>query len=677
MRQNMITRKLLSFGDSLPFLVGAALALSTLIASAAFPAGNLIVNGSGQSPAATGWTILASTGNGWGHSTSGGADDIPGHFMTSFSSFGNGGPPCKRSQTIDLLAAGATAAELDTCPPIRFSEYISCWGSNNGYVDLFYITVELRDANGTVLASWNQGAPTALAQTPASWTKFEHTFTGYPTGVRSIYVEDGGYDPGYWAGHYGSYHDAATLELIPDTDQDGLPDQWEIANGTNPNENGTAGETTPGAKNGLNGGAGDFDGDGLSNALEFAGGTRGNLKDTDGDGFWDSWENKAAFWESGTATGTDPLNPDTDRDGLPDGAENPDTGGTDPTLPDTDGDEAIDGVEVLNGSDPVDFASLPVFPAYSAVMSENFDGGSVNSTYAFTTNSGAYTAAVVPSGVAANGNVAGLTSSAVGGSNTSIAWNAVPANANSVRLSFDFLLTSGADGLGIGFFKTSGYGSTGGNNPGFNWEDPKVGPYQNAVMFGFRIYNANVLHITSPDKPTVDRFSNTAPFTLSSGVYHRAIITAYRAGAGTTAFNVDLIQDVNGAATSHRAASNIVAKDFDIATDAWRLIAGGRTGGVMTTARVDNIVVSSSGATVPVGDLKILSTTYIQSPPSLSLMWSSAPGALYTIEQSPSLAAGSWTPLQTGIPSSGTVTSYNIPLTVSSPNRKFYRVKDQ
>lgn len=666
-----------SFSDSIRLLsASAAYSLSCLVASAAFPAGNLLVNGSGQAATNVGWTIIAAPGDGWARIPSGGADAIPGFFATSYSA------ASRRSQLVDLLATGATEAELDQSPAIRFSEFISTWGSNSGQVDRFYILVELRGAGGEVLASWNVGSSAALVNTPSTWTKYEHTFTGYPAGVRFVYVEDGGFDTGFWAGHYGSYHDAATLEIVPDSDLDGLTDTWEIANGLDPFENGTVGETSPGAKNGPNGAAGDLDGDGLSNLEEFKLGTRADLKDTDGDGYWDSWEDKFGSWLSSTATGTNPLNPDTDRDGVPDGQEDPDLKGTDPNIADSDGDGVIDGVELVNGSDPLDPDRLPVFPAYNPILKENFDGDSTNSTFAFTRTSGNFTPVVSNSAVPANGNVAQLAAAGIGGSNNSIAWNAIPANANSIRLSFDFSLTAGADGIGIGFFKTATYGETGASNPavGSNWEDPKVaGLLKDAVVLGFRIYQANVLHIVTPDNPKVDLLAATPGFALSSGVFHRAIVTAYRAGPGTTAFHVDLIQDINGAATQYRIATNVVAKDFDIGTDAWRLIAGARTGGVTTTAQLDHVVVSSTAGGSAPTEPEILSSVFDWNaiPPVLSISWSSTADARYTIEQSTTLATDSWSPLEINILSGGIVTSRAVPLPEGQLNKQFFRVKQE
>jgi len=79
----------------------------------------------------------------------------------------------------------------------------------------------------------------------------------------------------------------------------------------------------------------DTDGDGLSDGSEVASGTDPSKADTDGDGISDADE-------------------DSDGDGLTDGAE-VNTHGTDPSKADTDGDGLNDGVEVnAHGTDPLD-----------------------------------------------------------------------------------------------------------------------------------------------------------------------------------------------------------------------------------------------------------------------------------------------------------------------------------
>ena len=113
-----------------------------------------------------------------------------------------------------------------------------------------------------------------------------------------------------------------------DSNNDGIPDAWAIANGFDPYDNSLAGQ--------------DPDGDGLTNLQEYQRGTNPRVADTDGDGVNDGTE---------IAIGTDPLNPDTDSDGLSDGDEV--RLGTSPTNPDTDGDGIPDGIEVKLGLNPL------------------------------------------------------------------------------------------------------------------------------------------------------------------------------------------------------------------------------------------------------------------------------------------------------------------------------------
>jgi uncharacterized repeat protein (TIGR01451 family) len=117
--------------------------------------------------------------------------------------------------------------------------------------------------------------------------------------------------------------------VIPnDADGDGIPDDWEIANGLNPHDPSDAGQ--------------DLDGDGLTNLQEYQLGTNPRLADTDGDGVSDGAE---------VLRGTNPLNADTDGDGLSDGEEI--QRGLNPLLADTDGDGIPDGLELRLGLNPL------------------------------------------------------------------------------------------------------------------------------------------------------------------------------------------------------------------------------------------------------------------------------------------------------------------------------------
>src|SRR5215831_3953865 len=107
-----------------------------------------------------------------------------------------------------------------------------------------------------------------------------------------------------------------------DSDGDGIPDDYELAHGLNPNDPTDAAE--------------DQDGDGLSALREYQ-------------------------------LGTDPRNADTDGDGISDGEEvTPGADGyiTNPLLSDTDGDGLPDGVEVTVGSNPTN----PTSANYAAAL---------------------------------------------------------------------------------------------------------------------------------------------------------------------------------------------------------------------------------------------------------------------------------------------------------------------
>lgn len=165
------------------------------------------------------------------------------------------------------------------------------------------------------------------------------------------------------------------LELVPgaltDSDDDGMPDFYEIANGTDIDADDAAD---------------DADGDGLGNLQEYLGQdsssqptgygrTLSGNADSDGDGLGDNDEIRGTLnpWRDatlGAAPGdpTDPNDADSDDDGQADGTEI--ANGTDPNAPppntgplftftDTDGDSYSDDAEVAFGSAPDDPESCP------------------------------------------------------------------------------------------------------------------------------------------------------------------------------------------------------------------------------------------------------------------------------------------------------------------------------
>ena len=181
---------------------GAATAASATVTLALQEPSNLVTNPGAESGDLAGWSVAQSGGDGW--STV--AEGVFGGrcFITSYGL-------CARSQTLDLLALGYTAAQLDAAPPITVREWVRGYNRRAAAdsADPYYVKFELRRADGSVLRSFAPGTKAATV----TWTPVEATFTGYGSGARKLYFEDGGQDVEYWAGHYGSVFDGASVVL--------------------------------------------------------------------------------------------------------------------------------------------------------------------------------------------------------------------------------------------------------------------------------------------------------------------------------------------------------------------------------------------------------------------------------------------------------------------------------
>jgi hypothetical protein len=188
----------------------------------------------------------------------------------------------------------------------------------------------------------------------------------------------------------------------PDADGDGLPDAWELIH------------TTPPSTTALNPGD-DLEPDGVTNLAEFTAGANPRVADTDGDLLTDGDElnDSGPFDTDGHLT--DPVDADSDNDGLNDGAElaattNPNdadsdddgvndgadaapldpnndtdgdgltnlaetaTHGTNPLLVDTDGDGLADSDEV-NASGPFDTDGYATNPVVADTDGDTFSDG--------------------------------------------------------------------------------------------------------------------------------------------------------------------------------------------------------------------------------------------------------------------------------------------------------------
>mgnify|MGYP006279137755 CR=1 FL=1 len=188
--------------------LGAALLTGAINAQADYI--NQLTNPGAEDGDLSGWTLIEDWGDGWDAGSHGTAHSGSNSFATSYSWN-------RRSQEIDLVEAGFSEAQLDNSPDIAVGEWIA--GVDNASVSddgVYYLEVELRDDEGSTVATWNVGSkdsPESVAPL-TDWFEESHTFSGYSSGVRSVYFEDGGHDGWLqWLGHYGPRFDDAFVRV--------------------------------------------------------------------------------------------------------------------------------------------------------------------------------------------------------------------------------------------------------------------------------------------------------------------------------------------------------------------------------------------------------------------------------------------------------------------------------
>ena len=150
--------------------------------------------------------------------------------------------------------------------------------------------------------------------------------------------------------------------VLPQTTGTGAPDGWPMVVRLTGTLNGKPVQVADDITVHVLQAAGDYDGDGLSNALEYKLGLDPTKVDSNGDGIPDGAEDSDGDGLTNAqelALGTDPSKADTDGDGLSDGDE-VNKYGTNPLVADTDGDGIPDGLEVETGSSPTDANSVAI-----------------------------------------------------------------------------------------------------------------------------------------------------------------------------------------------------------------------------------------------------------------------------------------------------------------------------
>lgn len=180
---------------------------------------NLLANPNGLQPVTTGWNVLQVSGNSPGFGQVSGTG-----FLSTYGGCGNLRWN-RKAQTIDLVALGFDPAWLDNAPALAIEETFRtvvdnafCTYPSGNALDLYYLKVELRDANQTVIATVNWGSTSSPLLAPMAGVVHSHTFNGYGSGLRYIYFEDGGMDAGWWAGFYGTQMEHPSVYFMENMD---------------------------------------------------------------------------------------------------------------------------------------------------------------------------------------------------------------------------------------------------------------------------------------------------------------------------------------------------------------------------------------------------------------------------------------------------------------------------
>lgn len=167
---------------------------------------NLLTDPGAESGNLNGWTILSNGGNGWA------VENYDVHSGTNCAV--TSWQLDSRSQTVDLVSAGYTGAQLDAAPAIAVGEWVATRFDSGGQ---YYVLVELQDANHNTVATWSVGNSSNLVTVNAGspYQLISHTFKNYGAGVRYLHFEDGGHDTNGWDGNYGIRFDDAFAFVYP------------------------------------------------------------------------------------------------------------------------------------------------------------------------------------------------------------------------------------------------------------------------------------------------------------------------------------------------------------------------------------------------------------------------------------------------------------------------------
>lgn len=455
-----------------------------------------------------------------------------------------------------------------------------------------------------------------------------------------------------------------------DSDQDGLPDIWEIKYGLSTEDDGSIDIN--------NGPEGDPDDDGLDNSQELQAETDPTLADTDSDGLLDGVEDGGGVFISLEETGTNPIVADTDGDGLLDGVENPllpfvdaSQTGTDPHNEDTDRDGTSDGIEVSIGRNPTLAEQLEARDGIVA----NFDG--LGEIYSEEARRGVPMGRLIAGDAQSDGNYYQLLETTGNlGNFISFESEADFTGWENFAFTMDFLATSvAADGFGINFLSTEIHGDSGVVPNVGNEEDAAV---DNSFGVGFKTFQATEASVTWNGAD----YSGRLPFTLTTDTWASLSIDVDRDPETNTALvDVSVYSEPNRQGLAENIFTDFKIENMDLQD--FRVQVMGRTGGSSMNLGIDNLVLLVDGAASD-APLEIIDVqTQIEAggqTRSVTITWNSKEGRNYRILANDELSTGdlaAWDELddsvaaEVGKPTTS-FTEFGIPLT---SKKRFYVVE--
>ena len=181
------------------------------ISAATAVAANLVSNPGNETGDFSGWTTSSGGGKTW--AATGFQDPRTGSYCFSSSYTW----PNTLEQTIDLVAAGYNAGQLDASPNFIYSVWVSQRGDHAGQ---YRLTFQLQDVGNTPISTkyFDVSPDNDLLNNPialsagTAWHEKTHTFSGYPSGVRYAYIKIEADDATQnWGGNYGASFDDISI----------------------------------------------------------------------------------------------------------------------------------------------------------------------------------------------------------------------------------------------------------------------------------------------------------------------------------------------------------------------------------------------------------------------------------------------------------------------------------